>query len=94
MDKAERMRKQIISQFAGIKIDMDYLLCIPSVHATYQGEEIIIDFGGGIRGITEAFPKDKAEMLIQWVSLHQDEIRDNHHRIGYGIEPLNMIDPL
>ena len=94
MDKADRMRKIIISQFSGITIDMDYLLCIPSVHATYQGEEIVIDYSGGIRHMTEAFPKDKAKMLIKWVSLHQDEICDNHCRIGYGIEPLNMIDPL
>lgn len=93
MDKSERMRKQIISQFAGITIDMDLSLCIPSVHATYQGEEIVVDFGGNIRDITEAFPKDKAEMIIQWISIHREEIMANHHRTGYGIEPLVMIDP-
>ena len=94
MDKVQRMRKQIISQFAGITIDMDYLLCIPAVHATYQNQEIVVDFGGGLRKMTDGFPKDKADMVIRWVSLHRDEIGNNHYRIGHGIEPLLIIAPL
>lgn len=88
------MRKCIISQFDGMSIDMDYLLCIPSVHATYQKDEIIIDFGGRVRKSSSAFPKDKADRLIKWISLHEDEIIENHHRIGHGIDPLLMINPL
>ena len=37
-------RKQVISSFSGITIDMDYLLCIPSIHAIYDKEEIVIDY--------------------------------------------------
>lgn len=42
-------RKQVVSRFSGITIDMDYLLCIPSIHAIYDKEEIVIDYCGGIR---------------------------------------------
>lgn len=89
----ERIRKQPICQFDGITVDMDYELCCPSVHAMYQGEEIIISVGGSIREQTENFPKDKANALIQWVLLHKQEIEDNHYRRGHRIEPLIMIDP-
>ena len=34
-----KLRKQVISQFSEIKIDMDYMLCIPSIHAKFQDEE-------------------------------------------------------
>ena len=94
MDRGGDIRKQAVSQFAGITIDMDYRLCIPSVHAVCQGEEAVIDFGGRIRSMTEAFPKEKAERVLRWVSMHEKEIQENHYRLGHGIEPLLMIDPL
>ena len=87
-------RKQIISQFSGMSIDMDYMLCVPSVHAIYNSEEIVMSYGGGIRTITDAFPKEKMEELRKWVLLHEDEIIENHHKCGYGEYPLNMIEPL
>lgn len=49
-------RKQIISKFAGMTIDMDYMLCIPSIHAKYMEEDIIMDYSGGIREKGDAFP--------------------------------------
>lgn len=89
----ERMRKQPICQFDGITVDMDYELCIPSVHATYQGEEIIISIDGSIRKQTDHFPKDKADALKQLVILHKREIMGNQHLINAAKEPLIMIDP-
>lgn len=88
-----KLRKQVISQFSEIKIDMDYMLCIPSIHAKCQDEEIVIDFGGGVRQKSDRFPQDKEEMLINWVKLHEKEILENHHRANHG-EPLIMIEPL
>ena len=35
-------RKQVISKFSGMTIDMDYMLCIPSIHAIYGEEEAVI----------------------------------------------------
>ena len=92
--RVEYLRKIVICQFAGMQIDMDYLLCIPSIHAKYQEEEIVIDFGGGIRQKSDACPHDKAEMLIKWVKLHKDEIMDNHLRVNSSHELLLLIEPL
>ena len=90
----EKMRKQIISQFAGLTIDMDYVLCEPAVHAKYQEEEIVVDYCGEIRSASDRFPKDKAELLIRWVALHRKEIEENHGKIGAGVGPLTPIKPL
>ena len=94
MDKIDLLRKQIISRFAGMTFDMDYRLCVPSVHAKWRNEELIVDFGGNIRSITSGFPKDKADMVSRWAVMHRDEIMRNHLMVGQGAEPLKMIDPL
>lgn len=93
MKRAEYLRKQVISQFAGIIIDMDYMLCIPSIHAKYQEKEIVIDFAGHIRQKSDTFPQDKEEMLIKWVKLHENEIIENHYRVNH-IHELLTIEPL
>ena len=92
-EQAERTRRQIISQFAGLVVDMDYILCIPSVHARYQSEEIVVDYTGETRMKSDRFPPDKEALLIGWVLAHENEIYQNHQRIGHGVEPLLMIDP-
>lgn len=89
----ECMRRQVISQFAGISVDMNYMLCVPSIHATCRGEEIVISFCGGIMSQSEGFPKDIADLLVRWVMLHKREIMDNHSRIGHGVRPMILIDP-
>ena len=65
MAQAERMRKQIICQFSDMIIDMNYLLCVPSVHAIYQGEEIVVTYSGGTMQKTKDFPLDKEDLLIK-----------------------------
>lgn len=90
----EKLRKQVVSQFAGITVDMDYLLCVPSVHAVYHGEELVVDYGGKVREVTDAFPSEKIDLVIRWISLHRDEIVKNHLLIGEGTGPLIMIPPL
>lgn len=87
-------RKQIISEFAGMTIDMDYMLCIPSIHAKYMEEDIIMDYSGGIREKSDAFPEEKVKLLIEWVKLHKDEIEQNHARCGQNAFPLVSIAPL
>ena len=94
LEQVNIMRKQVISQFFEIAVDMNYMLCIPSVHATYQGEELIVDYCGEVRNITNGFPLEKAELVKKWVSLHENEIIENHSRIGQHTEPLIMIEPL
>ena len=86
-------RKQVISSFSGITIDMDYILCIPSIHAMYGKEDAVIDYAGGIRRKSSGFPDEKIELLKRWISKHKDEIGRNHQKCGYNDYPLNPIDP-
>ena len=67
-----------ISRFSGITIDMDYTLCIPSIHAIYDKEDAVIDFSGRIRKRSSGFPDAKIELLRNWISKHKDEIMWNH----------------
>ena len=87
-------RQQVISRFSGMFIDMDYLLCVPSIHAKYEDENVIISYGGGIKDKTSGFPEDKIALLKEWVMLHQDEILENHFKCGRNEYPLNTIAPL
>ena len=90
---ADELRKQVVSSFGGINVDMDYCLCIPSVHATYQGEEIIISIGGSIREVSDDFPRNIAEILTQWVLKHEQEILQNHGKINSLDKNLIIIPP-
>ena len=77
----------IISKFDSMIIDMEYDLCIPSIHTTYKGENIIIDFSGGIRSVSENFSEDKVKRLVEWVDIHSEEIITNHIRKGCNKSP-------
>ena len=63
-------------------IDMDYMLCIPSIHALYGDEDIVIDYCGEIRQRSRCFPDDKIPILQQWISRHKNEIAFNHQKCG------------
>lgn len=101
MDESEKVieqqRKIVVSRFSDMEIDMDYLLCIPSIHAKYKNREIVIDYGGELRTQPNGFPQDKIGLLIQWVKLHREEIKENHWRVNnyYVVgKPVNPIKPL
>lgn len=94
MEQIAKWRKKVISEFAGISVSMDAELCIPSVHSSYQGEELVVDFCGRISMMTEGFPEDKKELFLKWVSLHESEILKNHDRINHIVGAPNMIEPL
>ena len=85
------MRKQIIAQYEDMCIDMDYVLCIPSIHARYMNEDIVIDYSGKIREKSRHFPEDKEKSLVEWVEKHEAEIIENHRRCGQGDLPLILI---
>ncbi len=72
---------------------MDYILCVPSIHAIYDKEEAVIDFSGGIRERSSGFPDEKIELLRYWISKHKDEIMKNHQKCGLNEFPLDLIDP-
>lgn len=83
----------ILSEFDEMTIDMEYDLCIPCVHARYKGENIIIDFSGEIRSVSENFPEDKVKRLVEWVNIHSEEIITNHICKGRNKSP-NRLKPL
>ena len=86
-------REQIISQFSEITIDMDYKLCIPSVHAIYLNESAVIDFNGKVRHRSSGFPDQKIILLQNWISKHKDEIYSNHQKCNLKEFPLDPIKP-
>ena len=87
-------RKQVISKFSGMTIDMDYMLCIPSIHAIYGEEEAVIDYGGEIRSRSSRFPEAKIKLLKRWIAKHRKEIEKNHQKCGHNDFPLDPIKPL
>lgn len=91
---AQEMRDQLISEFYGIKIDMNYTFCVPAIHATYAKSSIVINMDGGICEISNGFPRDKIVLLKKWIKIHRDEIIDNHLRCGRHQFPLKEIAPL
>lgn len=93
MRQTHPLREQVICDFAGIRLDMNYNLCIPSVHATYQQQEMIVTYSGYIKKVSDHFPPDKAKLVVNWVNLHKEEILNNHKRINQEHPPL-MIEPL
>lgn len=87
------VREIDVSDFDGMRVDMNYILCCPSVHAVVQKEELIMGMGGDIRARSEGFPQDKADLLAKWVALHRNEIMENHQRANDG-RPMRWIPPL
>ena len=87
-------RKQVISKFSGMTIDMDYMLCIPSIHAIYGEEEAVIDYGGEIRRRSSRFPDAIIKLLKRWIAKHRKEIEKNHQKCGHDEYPLDPIKPL
>lgn len=86
-------RKQVISQFSEMTIDMDYKLCIPSAHAIYLDESAVIDFNGKVRYRSSGFPDQKIILLQNWISKHKDEIFINHQKCNSRDFPLDPIAP-
>lgn len=89
----KEQRLFVISEFNGITVDMNYFLCVPSIHATYKTSELVIDFSGEIRENINSFPVDKILLLQKWVHIHSQEIVNNHIALGQK-ETLNKIEPL
>lgn len=82
----------VISRFFGIVIMMywnDHNP--PHFHAKYGDYEIIVSIEGII--IEGNFPKRALQLVIEWLSLHKEELLENWRRTQNG-EPLKPIAPL
>lgn len=83
-------RRQVICSFSGMLIDMDYMLCIPAVHAIYRAEDLVMDYSGEVRKSSKSFPEEKTELLKIWVKQHEEEIVVNHSLVNHGDNPKKV----
>ncbi|MFY9589449.1 DUF4160 domain-containing protein [Rickettsia endosymbiont of Halotydeus destructor] len=82
----------VISRFLGIVIMMYWKdHNPPHFHAKYGDYEIIVSMRGKV--MEGKFPKRALQLVIEWLSLHKEELLDNWRRTQTG-EPLNSIAPL
>ncbi|MEO8380906.1 MAG: DUF4160 domain-containing protein [Acidobacteriota bacterium] len=63
----------------------------PHFHAWYAGQEVTVKIGDG--AVTGEMPKRALGLIIEWLELHRDELRQNWKRAEERL-PLIPIDPL
>lgn len=83
-----------VSSFYGITITMYWnegRHARPHFHARYAGEVASIDLDGEL--IAGSFPRRALSLVVEWTSLHRDELEANWERARRD-ETLKAIDPL
>jgi Domain of unknown function (DUF4160) len=81
-----------VSRFFGIVIAMyhdDHQP--PHFHARYAGNEIQVGIGDG--RVNGKFPPRAKALVLEWWSMHREELEANWLLVSEGKEP-NWIDPL
>lgn len=82
----------VISRFLGIAIAMLYRdHNPPHFHAVYGEHEITVSIEDAT--VTGRLPRRAQALVLEWLSLHRDELRANWERARAG-EPLLPIPPL
>ena len=82
-----------ISMFRGIKVFLNWSEHNPPhVHAVYGGQEVIVSIDE-IEVLEGSLPSKQQKMLLGWIALHQEELRENWLLAQDGQE-LFPIDPL
>ena len=82
-----------ISRFYGIVVRMYYNdHAPPHLHAEYAGKEALLDIErlDVLRG---RIARRALTMLLEWASLHRDELENDWNRMRAGMPP-QPIDPL
>lgn len=81
-----------ISRFYGIIIFMNYNdHQPPHFHARYQDQEVIVEIDSGT--VEGRMSKRALRMILEWLDVHQDELRENWERARQR-KVLNQIQPL
>ena len=81
-----------ISRFRGIIIRMYFRdHAPPHFHAEYGDHEMTVEIESGI--VEGRFPRSALAHVLEWYSLHQDELTENWRRSRLEL-PLNDIPPL
>lgn len=85
----------VLSMFYGIIVRMYKELGgrhnAPHLHASYSGEEVVMNFDGEI--IEGALPRKQIKLLEAWITIHQDELKANWEIMSTDGQPFK-IDPL
>ena len=63
----------------------------PHFHAEYAEYEITVDIVSGV--VTGKFPRRALSAVLEWYSLHKDELADDWQRARQKL-PLKPIEPL
>ena len=63
----------------------------PHLHASYSGEEVVIDCEGNV--LEGSIPKGKMRLLLAWIEIHREELEANWKLLSDG-EPAFKIEPL
>jgi hypothetical protein len=82
----------VISRFLGISIIMywnDHNP--PHFHAKYGEFEVVVSIDKGV--VEGKFPKRALKLVLEWLDLHTDDLKDNWQRAKDG-KPLKPIKPL
>ena len=81
-----------VSRFLGIVIGMFYSEHgVPHFHAVYGDNEVSIEIDNG--RVHGQFPPRAQKLVLEWASLHKQELLANWHRARQG-QPLERISPL
>lgn len=83
----------VVSRFFGVEIRMYYNDHMPAhFHAQYGGDEAIYEIASFDR-MRGALPRRAHAMVLEWASIHRDELVADWYRAADGIA-LHAIDPL
>jgi len=86
------MHMPVISRFYGILIVMYFNdHNPPHLHAKYAEDEARYDFAGSL--LEGKLPKRASKIVVEWIALHHEELKDNWERARNG-QPLLPIEPL
>ena len=81
-----------ISRFLGIVIAMYYNDHAPShFHARYGDYDVTVRIADGV--VAGRFPRRALNLVLEWYTLHQDELRSNWS-LARDRKPLLRIKPL
>lgn len=82
-----------VSRFYGIIIQMyfgDHPP--PHFHARYGGDVAVVDIDS-LSAIQGRLPGRALGLVIEWASLHQDELREAFDKVA-SMQPIGKIEPL
>ncbi len=57
---------------------------LPHLHATYQDDEVVLDFNGEV--LSGSIPNRKLKLVVAWIEINRDDLEANWRLISQGRE--------